>query len=182
MLKVEVIGKNGFQPSKANEEYAAKKLAKLEAFFEDEPNLQARVVCKVYPTYHKVEITVPTKKAILRSEVMEKDIYAAIDCSIDKLMKQVRKYKTKFRDKTGKEAVKEVAALAEASVEAEFDKPKVVRDKTLELEPMTKEEALDQMELLGHDFFVYLDKNTHKTNVIYLRDDGDYAVIETKTK
>ena len=181
MLKVEVIGKNGFEPSKANEDYAAKKLAKLETFFEDEENLQARVVCKVYPTYHKVEITVPTKKAILRSEVMEKDIYAAIDCSIDKLMKQVRKYKTKFRDKTGKEAVKEIAAQAEVAQE-EYERPRVVRDKSLELEPMTKEEALDQMELLGHDFFVYLDKNTHKTNVIYLRDDGDYAVIETKAK
>ena len=96
-------------------------------------------------------------------------------------MKQVRKYKTKFKDKTGKEAVKEVAAQ-NIPAEEEFQTPKVVRDKTLELEPMTKEEALDQMELLGHDFFVYLDKNTHKTNVIYLRDDGDYAVIETRTK
>ena len=83
MLKVEVIGKNGFQPSQANVDYATKKLAKVAQFFEDEQELQARVVCKVYPSYHKVEITVPTKKAILRSEVMEKDIYAAIDCSID---------------------------------------------------------------------------------------------------
>ncbi len=179
MLKVEVVGKNGFEPSNSNKEYAVKKLSKLEQYFEDEGELQARVVCKVYPTYHKVEITVPTKNVLLRSEVMEKDIYAAIDCSIDKLMKQVRKYKTKFKDNSNKDGIKEVAALYE---EKEEVTPRFVRDKQIELEPMTKEEALDQMELLGHDFFVYLDKNTHKTNVIYLRDDGDYAVIETKTK
>ena len=59
---------------------------------------------------------------------------------------------------------------------------RVVRDKQVNLEPMTREEAVDQMELLGHDFFVYLDKETRKTNVVYIRDDGDYAVIETTTK
>ena len=60
--------------------------------------------------------------------------------------------------------------------------PKLVKSKDIELEPMSKEEAIDQMELLGHDFFVYLDNSTHKVNVIYLRDDGDYAIIETKNK
>ncbi len=59
---------------------------------------------------------------------------------------------------------------------------RVVRDKNVDLEPMSREEAIDQMELLGHDFFIYLDKETRKTNVIYLRNDGNYAVIETTTK
>ena len=141
MIKVEVLGKNGFEPSNSNKDYAVKKLQKLEHLFTGQ-DVTARVVCKVYPTYHKVEITLPTKNAILRSESKEKDIYAAIDISIDKLLGQVRKYKTK-RDRTNKDGIKEV----------EQD-----------------------------DFFVYLDSSTHKTNVIYLRDDGDYAVIETKEK
>lgn len=177
MLKIEVVGKNGFEPSQANREYAQKKLAKLEQFLEGEENLQVRVVCKVYPAYHKVEITVPTKLAILRAEVMEKDVYAAIDRALDKLMDQVRRYKTKYKNKMAKSAVKEVDMRL---VEPEQQERKIVRGKEIQLEPMTKEEAIDQMELLGHDFFVYLDKQTHKTNVIYLRDDGDYAVIETK--
>lgn len=175
MIKVEVVGKNGFEPSNSNKEYAEKKLAKLDHLFNSE-DVTARVVCKVYPTYHKVEITLPTKNAILRSESKEKDIYAAIDISIDKLLGQIRKYKTK-RDKTNKDAVKDVEQAY-----ANIKEPKLVKSKNIELEPMTKEEAIDQMELLGHDFFVYLDSATHKTNVIYLRDDGDYAVIETKEK
>lgn len=180
MLRIEVVGKNGFVPSEANIDYAIKKLQKLENHFDDDTDLFARVVCKVYSTHHKVEITVSgTRKETLRSEVTEDDIYAAIDRSIDKLMKQVRRYKTKYRDKTGREAVKEVDHRLD---EEELLVKDIVRHKELELEPMTKEEAIDQMELLGHDFFVYLDKTTHKTNVIYVRDDGKYAVIETKTR
>lgn len=175
MIKVEVVGKNGFEPSKSNVEYAEKKLQKLEHLFKNE-EVQARVVCKVYPTYHKVEITLPTKQAILRSESKEKDIYAAIDISIDKLLGQIRKYKTK-RDRTNKDSIKEVEQAW-----VNIKEPKLVKNKDIELVPMTREEAIDQMELLGHDFFVYLDSSTHKTNVIYLRDDGDYAIIETKEK
>ena len=59
---------------------------------------------------------------------------------------------------------------------------RIVRDKNVDLEPMTQDEAIDQMELLGHDFFIYLDKETRKTNVIYIRNDGNYAVIETTAK
>lgn len=179
MLKVEVVGKNGFTPSKANEDYAAKKLAKLENFLDTSDDIIARVVLKVYPKYHKVEITVNAKEAILRAEVQEVDVYAAIDKAIDKLLGQVRKYKTKFKNKMAKEAVKEVAAKLEEENTLER---KLTRQKSIDLEPMSKEEAIDQMELLGHDFFIYLDKQTHKTNVIYLRDDGDYAVIETNNK
>lgn len=177
MLKIEVVGKNGFVPSEANREYAEKKISKLENYFDDTQDVHARVVCKVYSSFHKVEITVPIRKTILRAEVTEDDIYAAIDRAVDKLVKQLKTYVTKYKDKTLNVPVKEV----DAKQSDEFV-PKFVRGKEIELEPMSREEAIDQMELLGHDFFVYLDKQTHKTNVIYLRDDGNYAVIETKTK
>lgn len=174
-MKVEIVGKNGFSPSDANKEYAIKKLSKLKEQLSDYDNVTARVVCKVYKTYHKVEVTIPTKNIILRAEVTEADLYAAIDLVIDKLMKQIRRYNDKVKDKLGKPGIKN------AQIE-DTAQQKIAREKHLDLEPMTAEEALDQMELLGHDFFVYLDKETRKTNVIYLRADGDYAILETEAK
>lgn len=174
-MKVEIVGKNGFTPSEANKEYALKKLEKLEGLIHDYDTVQARVVCKVYKTFHKVEVTIPTKNIILRAEVQENDIYAAIDGAIDKLMKQVRRYNDKMKDKLGKKGIRSVELASSKD-------DRVVRDKYVDLEPMSQEEAIDQMELLGHDFFIFLDKETRKTNVVYVRDDGAYAVIETTTK
>ncbi|MCM1130790.1 MAG: ribosome-associated translation inhibitor RaiA [Roseburia sp.] len=173
-MKVEIVGKNGFTPSDANKEYALKKLTKLEGLLPDYENLAARVVCKVYKAFHKVEITIPAKNIILRAEVEEVDIYAAIDGAIDKLVRQVRHYNDRMKDKMGKKGIR--------TVDAKPEEERIVRDKNVDLEPMTREEAIDQMELLGHDFFIYLDKETRKTNVIYLRNDGNYAVIETTAK
>lgn len=174
-MKVEIVGKNGFVPSDANKEYAIKKLSKLEGLIQDYEHIQARVVCKVYKQYHKVEVTIPTKNIILRAEVEEVDIYAAIDAAIDKLLKQVRRYNDRMKDKLGKKGIRSYDSGG-------LKDERVVRDKLVDLEPMTREEAIDQMELLGHDFFIYLDKETRKTNVIYVRNDGGYAVIETNTK
>ena len=175
-MKVEIVGKNGFAPSDANKEYALKKLDKLAGLIADYDNVSARVVCKVYKAFHKVEVTIPTKNIILRAEVQETDIYAAIDGAIDKLMKQVKRYNDRTKDKLGKKGIRSV------DVSSGLQEHRIVRDKNVDLEPMTREEAIDQMELLGHDFFIYLDKETRKTNVIYVRNDGDYAVIETNTK
>ena len=174
-MKVEIVGKNGFNPSPANKEYAEKKLEKLQDVLQDYENVTARVVCKVYKTYHKVEVTIPSKNIMLRAEVMEESLYAAMDGAIDKLMKQVRRYNDKVKDKLGKKGIRSLGV-------SEEEPQRVTREKHLDLEPMTRDEAIDQMEALGHDFFVYLDKETRKTNVIYLRADGDYAVIETDTK
>ena len=180
---IEVIGKNGFTPSVANREYAEKKLKKLNDFFGDENSLRALVVCKVYKQMHKVEITIPAKNLIMRAECSEMDLYAAIDRAVDKLLQQVRKYKTRVKSKLDKEGIKTQIpqdAFDAEDLEHELSAEKVVRNKEIELEPMTLDEAISQMELLGHDFFVYLDKNTHKTNILYLRKDGNYANIETK--
>ena len=181
-MKIEVIGKNGFTPSAANREYAEKKLSKLNDFFGEENNLKALVVCKVYKQMHKVEITIPAKNLIMRAECSEQDLYAAIDKSVDKLLQQVRKYKTRVKSKLDKEGIKHqiTAELDVENLEHEITAEKIVKNKEIELEPMTLEEAVSQMELLGHDFFVYLDKQTHKTNILYLRKDGNYANIETK--
>ncbi len=173
-MKIEVVGKNGFTPSEANKEYAEKKLAKLQNYLSDYDNISARVVCKVYKDFHKVEVTIPSKNIILRAEVSANDIYSALDLAIDKLVKQIRRYNDKIKDKMGREGIKN-------SLVSEEDE-RVVRKKEFNLQPMSVEEAIDQMEALGHDFFIYLDKSTRKTNVIYLRADGGYAVIETDSK
>ena len=179
---IEVIGKNGFTPSVANREYAEKKLKKLNDFFGSDNELRALVVCKVYKQMHKVEITIPTKNLTMRAECSEQDLYAAIDRVVDKLLQQVRKYKTRVKSKLDKEGIKHQipAELDVENLEHEMTAERIVKNKEIELEPMTLEEAISQMELLGHDFFVYLDKQTHKTNVLYLRKDGNYANIETK--
>ena len=174
-MKVEIVGKNGFIPSDSNKDYAIKKLGKLEDLLRDYDNVTARVVCKVYKAFHKVEVTIPAKNIILRAEVTEADIYAAIDGVVDKLVKQLRRYNDKTKSKMGKQGIRSVDVTND-------NEDKFERIKYIDLEPMTSEEALDQMELLGHDFFIYLDKETKKTNVVYLREDGNYAIIETTAK
>lgn len=183
-MKLEVIGKNGFNPSQSNKDYAADKLAKLENFFSNQEELEARVVCKVYPEYHKVEVTIPTKNVILRAEAHDQDVYSALDKALDKLVAQIKKYKTRAKSKENKEGIKEVfnnESFDAKALEKEIIASQLVRSKSVELTPMTVEEAISQMELLGHDFFIFM--NSDKDNsicVIYTRDDGDYAVIETK--
>ncbi len=174
-MKVEIVGKNGFIPSESTKDYAIKKLGKLEDLLRDYENASARVVCKVYKSYHKVEVTIPAKNIILRAEVQDVEINAAIDQVIDKLVAQLRRYNDKAKSKMGKQGIRSVGVNEDQDERFE-------RVKFLDLVPMTSEEALDQMELLGHDFFIYQDKETKKTNVIYLREDGNYAIIETTTK
>jgi putative sigma-54 modulation protein len=180
-MKVEVVGKNGFTPSDRNKEFVTDKLAKIEQYFQDQKGLSARVLAKVYPGYHKVEVTIPTKNVTLRAEAKGEDLYSAVDFAIDKLERQIRKYKTRVKDHKGKDALKDTF------VEGYFDKPEkqeapaeLVKTKKMTLVPLADEDAINQLELTDHNFFVYLDQETLKPKVIYVRDDGNYAIIETE--
>ncbi len=178
-MKVEVIGKNGFEPSQRNKEFISTKLEKVAQYFQEE-ELKARVVCKVYSSFHKVEVTIPTKNIVLRAEAKADDLYSAVDISIDKLERQVRKYKTRVKEHKGKDALKDTFAEGYLRLEKEPVKvAKVVREKTVQLVPMTEEEAEEQLELTGHDFYIYLDSATLEVKVLYVREDGDYAIITT---
>ncbi len=180
-MKVEVYGKNGFTPSEANKEYCIMKLEKLNNYFSKEVNLEAKVVCKVYKESHKVEITIPTKNITMRAEVNDVDLYAAIDKAIDKLLVQIRRHKDKVKNKFEKEGIKSVFKdTFDSEVSDKQINTNVVRKKNIDLVPMSVEDAINQMDLLGHNFFVYLDEVTMKVNVLYVRDDGGYAIIETK--
>ena len=125
-----------------------------------------------------MEVTIPTDKFILRSEEENDDLYAAIDLVTDKLERQIRKNKTRL-NRNIKDSVKEFNFDFDIKDEEEA-KEKVVKRKNIEMKPMDEEEAILEMELLGHSFFVYKDMDTKNICVLYKRKDGDYGLIETK--
>ncbi len=161
----------------AIKDYTEEKLGKLDKYFKDD-DITANVLAKVRGNSQIVEVTIPTSKFILRSEEEHDDLYAAIDLVTDKLERQIRKNKTRL-NRNVKESVKEFNFDYELPMEEEA-KETVVKRKKLEMKPMSEEEAVLEMELLGHSFFVYKDMDTDSINVLYKRKDGDYGLIETK--
>ena len=163
--------------TKAIKDYTESKLGRLEKYFKDD-DITANVLARVRGNNQIVEVTIPTSKFILRSEEENDDLYAAIDLVTDKLERQIRKNKTRL-NRNVKENVKEFNFDYEI-LEDEESKEKVVKRKNIEMKPMDEEEAILEMELLGHSFFVYKDMDTDKVCVLYKRKDGDYGLIETK--
>ena len=161
----------------AIKDYAETKLGKLEKYFKDD-DITANVLAKVRGKSQIVEVTIPTSKFILRSEEENEDLYAAIDLVSDKLERQIRKNKTRL-NRNIKDSVKEFNFDFDIKDEEE-SKEKIVKRKNIEMKPMNEEEAILEMELLGHSFFVYKDMDTDKICVLYKRKDGDYGLIETK--
>lgn len=179
---IEIIGKNGFVPTEAIKQYAERRLGKVQSMFSEDAINRIRVVTKVYSNFHKVEVTVYAIGQTIRAEVSDADMYAAIDKSIDKLVVQIRKHRDKLQAHFEKEGISEGFSNefdAEA-LEKELVAAQLVKNKVIELEPMSVHDAITAMELSGHDFYIFLDNETDKTNVVYKRMDGDYAVIETK--
>ena len=161
-------------------DYTEEKLGRLNKYFNDSDIVTANVVFKVLGREQIVEVTVPTKSFILRGEEGLSDLYASIDKVTDKLERQIRKNKTKLKNRNLTDKVKEFNFDYESDDSDVEDTSKVVRKKILEMKPMDEEEAILQMNLLGHEFFVYKDKDTGNANILYKRKDGDYGVIETK--
>ena len=173
-----VIRGDKIKVTQAINDYLRDKLSKLEKYIEDYDNVRATVVVKVKNHEQKVEVTIPLKKFILRAEESKEDLYAAIDVVVDKIERQIRKNKTRLNRNT-KESVKEFNFDYEVKDE-EASKEKIVKRKNIETKPMDEEEAILEMELLGHSLFVYKDMDTNNTCVLYKRKDGDYGLIETK--
>jgi len=120
---------------------------------------------------YRVEVTLRSSKAFIRAEERSADIFAAIDSVVDKLHRRIERYKGKLYDKS------KARARRELMEEAEEEAPQVVRIKRFAVSPMSTEEAIEQMELLGHDFFVFLNSEDGQINVLYRRKDGNYGVI-----
>ena len=161
----------------AMHDYIEEKLGKLEKYLENSENVRVNVMVKVKNHEQTVEITIPLKTFILRSEETKDSFYAAVDKTIDKLERQIRKNKTKLMSKQ----LKANYDFNLSSIEAEkTTEKKIVKRKKIEVKPMNEEEAILQMELLGHEFYMYKDADTDSFAVVYKRKDENYGIIETE--
>lgn len=176
-MKITVRGKN-ISITQGIEAKISQKLAKLDKYFMNADELEAKVLVRVYPRGQKIEVTIPAGNLLLRAEVVDDDLYAAIDSVVDKLEGQIRKYKTRLdRKSPDKKLAFNMASIQPLDV---VEEDVVVKTKTISPKPMDLEEAIMQMELIGHTFFVYLDTETEKVSIVYRRHDGDYGLIETE--
>lgn len=175
-MKVTVSGKN-IEITPALREYAEKKIGKLGKHLNylNNDNLEAQVTLHVQKERHIVEVTIPVNDIILRGEEETQDMYSAIDLVAEKLEKQIEKYKTKITKALRKDFPKNIVALKDE--EDEEEELKVVKVKRFAVKPMNVEEAILQMNLLGHNFFVFTNAETEQINVVYKRKDGDYGLI-----
>jgi len=175
-MKVIIRGKN-IDLTEGIETKINKKLSVLDKYFIMSDNVEAKVLIRTYPVGQKIEVTIPTEYVLLRAEVIDYDLYNAIDLVIDKLEGQIRKYKTRLSRKSKDNKLAFNIASIEPLEKEEEDV--IVKTKTISPKPMDLEEAIMQMELIGHSFFVYKDTETNLVSVVYKRNAGDYGLIET---
>ena len=163
--------------TKAISSYIEEKIGKLDKYFENPDDIIANVIIKVRGIDQIVEVTIPIKKFIIRCEESNRDLYASIDLVADKIERQIRKNKTRMNKKTNRANFTELNMDFEP---IEADEQKIVKRKTLETKPMSEEEAILQMDLLGHEFFIFKDVDSEQIAVLYRRKDGNLGIIETK--
>lgn len=169
-MKVQVRGRN-IDVTDALKDYVVKRVSKLEKYLDSFGD--AQVTLTVEKDSHKVEVTVPVNGMILRGEEATGDMYASVDLVLEKLEKQIEKYKGRLM----RRRVRSDRPVGELQPE-EGDGPKVVRTKRFPIKPMPVDEAILQMNLLGHSFFVFSNAETGQVNVVYRRKDGNYGLIE----
>lgn len=170
-MKITVRGK-GIQITNALKEHVEKRIGRLDKFFSADTS--AQVMLTVEKSRHVVEVTIPLSGYIIRGEEETGDMYASIDLVVDKLEKQVEKYKTKLAKKIRNGSIKDMAGKSDST----YEEPKIVRTKSFSIKPMPPEEAILQMNLLGHSFFVFSNAETEQVNVVYKRKNGNYGLIE----
>ena len=174
-MKISIRG-DKIKVTDSMKEYIEEKLSKLDKYLKDSDNVTATVVVKVKNINQILEITIPLKSIILRSEESQDDFYKAVDKTIDKLERQIRKNKTRLSRHT--KVSKEILFEDTTTNDIE-DNNKIIKHKKVEVKPMNEEEAVLQMELLGHEFYMYLDSDKDKYCVVYKRKDGGYGVLES---
>lgn len=179
-MKFSIRGEH-LEVTEALRDYVEKKLSRLERYFEAPLVSEVSVTLSVVKGLQTVEVTIPLSGAFLRAEEKNNDMYASIDLVVDKLERQIRKHKTKANRKIRQDGGKrdlfrvETATAAMLDEEEDFE---LVRTKQFNLKPMDVEEAILQMNLVGHNFFVFANTDNSKVNVVYKRNDGKYGLIE----
>ncbi len=177
-MKINIIGRKITVTDKIKD-YAEKKLTKLDKFFKEEP--EARIVIGSIKDNEYVEASIFASGMIYRAEVIDVDVITAMDKIVDVIERQIRKNKTRLEKKIKRDAVNDNVMISgddytEGEDVSEF---KIVKKKRFAVKPMSPEEAVLQMNLLGHSFFVFKNSQTDQMNVVYKRKDGNYAIIES---
>ncbi len=170
-MKLQITAKK-MQVPQAFNEYADKKLTKLDRFFGDEAD--AKLTVSTLKDDIIIELTVKYENLIFRAEQRAKDKNDALDACVDKIIRQIRKNKTKVEKRLKANAfdVQDSESVEEQS------RYEIIKRKKFTLRPMNEEEAILQMNMLGHNFFMFKNGDTGEINVVYKRDDGNYAVLE----
>ncbi len=173
-MKIAIRGKN-IEVTEGLKDYVEKKLTKLTRYLEHIHEAQVTVYAE--RENYGVEVTIPINGMILRGEEeSSENLYAAVDEVVEKLEKQVEKHRTKLYRRFRNQGLKDL--IADMGEENKKNEPAIVRTKHFTIKPMPVEEAILQMNLLGHDFFVFSNAETEKVNVLYRRKDGNYGLIE----
>lgn len=175
-MNITIKGRNT-EVTNALKDYVEKRFSKLEKYFYKE--MAGTVTLVVEKGDHRAEATIPLGRYILRAEESSNDMYASIDAIVDKIERQIRKYKTRMNRK-GKQAKAEpmFSPAADEIAHAEEAPEIVTKKKTFTVKTMDIEEAVMQMELLDHDFFIFLNADTDDIGVVYRRKDGTYGLID----
>lgn len=173
-MRVSIAGK-GMEVSDYLKDLVTKKVLKLQRYFDEDT--EAHITMSIQRSRHIVEVTIPFDGIVLRGEEATGDMYASVDGVIKKLEKQIHKHRTALKKRLHENAFTKEDDAFELSL-ADEKVPTVVRTKKFVVKPMDIEEAKMQMELLGHQFFVFRNAVTNEINVLYLRQDGDYGLIE----
>jgi putative sigma-54 modulation protein len=178
-MQFHVKGRN-HEVSDAIRTYAEAKLAKLERQLPD-PRVELELSVERNPSIaanHVAEATIWTKGPVLRAREASSDMRASIDQLVDKLERQVNRYRTQGRSRRRRAARANGPSPATVPVVADEAEPVIVKTKQFAVKPMTPEEAVLQLELVGHDFFVFRNADSNEVNVVYRRRDGNYGLIE----
>lgn len=175
-MKVQIASKN-YPMSDKLSDYIENKLSKLDKYFNED--VTANVVVSKLRETPKFEATINAKQAVFRAEMANDSIYDAVDMATDKLSNQMSKLKGKLEARYKENKALKLEFVPEPDDDEYEDEMAIVRRKQVELTPMVAEEAILQMEMLGHDFFVFLDMDTNAVSVVYRRKGNDYGLIET---
>jgi putative sigma-54 modulation protein len=175
-MKIQISAKN-YPMSDRLSNYIEKKLGKLDKYFNED--VTANVVVSKLRDVPKFEATINAKQAVFRAEMVNDSIYDAVDMATEKLANQMSKLKGKLEARYKDNKALKLEFIPEPETEDFEEDLAIVRRKNVELAPMVAEEAVLQMEMLGHDFFVFLDMDTDAVSVVYRRKGGEYGLIET---
>lgn len=174
-MRITITGRN-IELTPGIKEAVEDKLSKLEKYFK--PDTDVNVTLSVEKERQKIEVTIPTKGHTIRAEEVSNDMYVSIDLVEETLERQLIKYRTKIISKKMNAAASFKAEYLEEKIEDDDEEIKIVRSKRYDLKPMYPEDACIQMELLGHDFFVFVNAETDEVNVVYKRKGNTYGIIE----